>query len=95
MNTSTAQLIEKEQVSGLTFPKEEVLTDAKAIKERLNTLERGMTLGNLQKQKSRIYFKDNEGEKVVETTIWAVTSNFILLKYGVSIPINRILKIKF
>ena len=82
MNTSTsnAQIIDKEQVAGLKFPKEEVLTDAKAIEERLHTLERGMTLGNLQKQKSRIYFKDNEGEKVVETTIWAVTSNFILLK---------------
>ena len=53
MNTSTAQLIDKEQVAGLKFPKEEVLTDQKAIKERQSTLERGMTLGNLQKQKSR------------------------------------------
>ena len=95
MNTSTAQLIDKEQVAGLKFPKEEVLTDQRAIKERQSTLERGMTLGNLQKQKSRIYFKDDKSEKVVETTIWAVTSNFILLKYGISIPINRILKIKF
>ncbi len=95
MNTSTAQLIDKERVADLSFPKEEVLTDAQAIKERFNTLQRGMTLGNLQKQKSRIYFKDDEGEKVVETTIWAVTSNFILLKYGISIPINRIIKIRF
>jgi uncharacterized protein (UPF0248 family) len=95
MNTSAAQPIEKEKVATLKFPKEEVLKDANAIKERMHTLERGMTLGNLQKQKSRIYFKDNEGEKVVETTIWAVTSNFILLKYGVAIPVNRIIKISF
>jgi uncharacterized protein (UPF0248 family) len=95
MNTSAAQLIDKETIAKLKFPKEEVLTGIREIKERYNTLQRAMTLGNLQKQKSRIYFKDEEGEKVVETTIWAVTSNFILLKYGITIPINRIVKIRF
>lgn len=86
----TISLIEKESVSTLEFAKREVLTDKQAIAWRKSKLERALLLGNLYKVKSRIFFETNQGSKVVETTIWAVTSNYILLKGGLVIPIQCI-----
>lgn len=41
----------------------------------------------------KIYFEDDICGHVVETTVWGVTSDRIILKQGVVIPINRIHKI--
>lgn len=42
-----------------------------------------------------IQFVDNQGSKAAYTTIWAVTEAKVLLKAGMSIPIERIEQIKF
>jgi hypothetical protein len=41
----------------------------------------------------KIYFEDDAGNKMVETTIWGVTDSRVILKQGVVIPVNRIHKI--
>lgn len=86
--------IEKEEVGKLHFPKEEVLEDAKAISLRKSDVDRAITLGNLEHHKVKIYFADETGEKVVNTTIWAVTDSVIVLKQHVTIPVNRIIKLE-
>lgn len=89
-----AMLIEKELVSGLTFPAQEVLQDRSAIERRISNLHRATGLGNLEKLKVRIRFEDIEGQKEIFTTIWAITQNKIILKGGRIIPIHRIHEVR-
>jgi hypothetical protein len=89
---SNFETIEKETIHSLTFPAGDVLRDANAIYQRTVDLTRAQYLGNLEHSKIKIYFEDNHSMKVVETTIWAVTDTSVVLKRGVSIPINRIYK---
>lgn len=87
------QLIDKESVGSLSFPKEEVLQEAHEVQQRKSDLERALTLGNLEHVKMKIYFEDDTCVRVVDTTVWGVTSDRIILKQGTVIPINRIHKI--
>ena len=82
--------IEKESIHSLHFPTADVLNDLEAISQRNSDLSRALALGNLEHGKTRIFFEDNQSKKVVETTIWGVTDNAVILKKGVGIPINRI-----
>jgi hypothetical protein len=94
MNIEHIQEIDKEQVEGLHFPLEEVLTNDDYIADRKRAVQRAISLGNLEHQKVKIYFADETGEKMVHTTIWAVTDESIVLKKSVIIPIQRILKLE-
>ena len=90
--TTTFETIEKENIQVLKFPHDEVLQDKEAIHQRNSDLNRAQALGNLEHSKIKIFFEDNHSKKVVETTVWAVTDNSVVLKKGVEIPINRIYK---
>ena len=87
------ELIDKELIASLNFPKEDVLEDKEDIAERRNNLDRALSLGNLEHVKIKIYFEDDMSKKMVETTIWGVTDSRVILKQGVVIPVNRIHKI--
>jgi hypothetical protein len=91
MNTNF-EIIEKENIDSLLFPKADVLEDEDEINQRNSELNRALALGNLEHSKIKIFFEDNESKKVVETTVWGVTDNSVILKQGVGIPINRIYK---
>jgi len=84
--------IEKEKIAQLSFPKSEVLEDIAEIKQRFSDLNRALSLGNLEHSKIKIYFEDNQSKKVVETTVWGLTDQRVILKQGNVIPINRIFK---
>lgn len=86
------ELIQKEDIPHLTFPKVEVLKDLSEIQQRFNDLNRALSLGNLEHSKIKIYFEDNLSKKVVETTVWGLTDQRVILKQGNVIPINRIIK---
>ena len=86
------EIVEKEKINSLKFPNSDVLQDKNAIHERHSDLQRAQSLGNLEHSKIRIFFEDNQSKKVVETTVWAVTDNRVVLKQGVAIPISRIFK---
>ena len=94
METSNFTLIEKEEVGNLVFPQGEVLNTTAARDERKVAMNRAISLGNLEHHKVKIYFADSEGEKVVRTTLWAVTDESIVLKQNVVIPVNRIIKLE-
>lgn len=93
--TTLPQLIEKEIISNLMFPKDEVLMDEQAVKHRRTTLENAMKLGNNHRHKSMITFEDSENLKMVETTVWGVAENWIILKRGTVIPISRVHEVNF
>ncbi|NRT12620.1 hypothetical protein [Flavobacterium sp. 14A] len=87
------KIIEKENIADLKFPHSEILNDDKAIDQRTTELKRALSLGNLEHSKIQIYFEDEMSKKMVETTVWALTDESVVLKKGVGIPINRIVKI--
>jgi hypothetical protein len=87
--------IDKEAISGLRFPENEVLKDPNSIVDRNLALNRALSLGNLEHSKARIYFEDDTSLKMVETTVWGLTDKRVILKQGIVIPINRIHSVKF
>ena len=89
---TTFETIEKENIHSLRFPNNDVLQDKDAIFQRNSDLNRAQSLCNLEHSKIKIFFEDNQSKKVVETTVWAVTDNQVVLKQGIGIPINRIFK---
>lgn len=91
MNTDFIS-IEKEAISQLHFPENEVLNEKEAISQRNSELDRALALGNLEHNKTKIYFEDDHSKKMVETTVWGITDKRVILKQGVVIPINRIYK---
>ena len=86
------EAIEKEHIHLLSFPPFDVLDSQDEIRQRYLDLNRALALGNLEHSKIKIYFEDSLSKKVVETTVWAVTDQRVILKQGHSIPINRIYK---
>lgn len=94
MNTITFEKIEKEMISGLKFPDNDVLTDKEAIEQRTSDLTRALSLGNLEQTKIKIYFEDSNSCKEVETTVWGVTDKRVILKQGIVIPIHRVHRLK-
>ena len=90
--TTLFETIEKETIQSLSFPKLDVLVTREEIQQRSSDLNRALALGNLEHSKIKIYFEDNQSKKVVETTVWGVTDQRVILKQGHSIPINRIYK---
>lgn len=94
-NIATPILIQKESIINLKFPAEKLERTREQEKELIDKLHRATSLGNIEQQKARIIFKDNEGLKVVETTIWATGEKNIVLKHGTTIPIHRIVDVNF
>jgi hypothetical protein len=85
-------LVEKESISSLHFPSQEVLLDNEEILKRDYDLERALFLGNLEHSKIKIFFEDDTSRKMVETTIWGLTKDRVILKQGIVIPTQRIVK---
>lgn len=91
---SEFELVEKEHVADMHFPAEEILRNDSDQKLRREALDRANALGNLEHYKVKIYFADEAGKKLVHTTIWGVTDQFILLKQNSVLPIHRIIKLE-
>ncbi|GIV41774.1 MAG: hypothetical protein KatS3mg034_1084 [Vicingaceae bacterium] len=94
MSATTIQTIEKEKIPELHFPKTEVLEDNQKKLQRKLDLERALILGNGSKSKVKIIFIDDQSTKQVETTIWGLTEDRVILKKGVMIPICRIIEVR-
>jgi hypothetical protein len=88
--TSFFEPIEKETIHSLHFPQVDVLEDKQLKRSRIAGLSRALALGNLEHIKTKIYFEDDLTKRVVETTIWGITDDKVILKQGTIIPINRI-----
>ena len=93
MKNPNITLVDKENVPFLNFPKEDVLNEKKERSQRCTSLFKAMCLGNLERQKVTILFKDDKGMKQVETTIWGVTNKRVILKKAINLPINRVLSV--
>lgn len=89
-------LIEKEELNGLRFSNEPIVTDNFQRKLLMHDLNRALLLGNLYRSKVCLVFKTKKQRlHRVETTVWAVTENYVLLKGNRFLPINAILRVEF
>jgi uncharacterized protein (UPF0248 family) len=94
MENLVTKKIEKEEVENLSFPTKPIKLRTKEEQLVLiEKLKKAEQLGNTYHNKIEIVFQDEEGLKEVNTTIWAVGEDHILLKKGVFIPVNRIVSI--
>jgi uncharacterized protein (UPF0248 family) len=94
MENLVTKKIEKEEVENLSFPTKPIKLRSKEEQLVLiEKLKKAEQLGNTYHNKIEIVFQDEEGLKEVNTTIWAVGEDHILLKKGVFIPVNRIVSI--
>ena len=90
LQTEAITLVAKEAIENFQFPETEVLSLSEERAERRYRAEKAMKLGNYFKDKVKIVFEDVEAVKMVETTVWGVTEKNLLLKRGITIPLNRI-----
>lgn len=94
-STSAITLIDKEQVATLRFPPIEIARTKEERTQLMDKLKQATVLGNIDHSKIRIVFDDDQGRKMIETTIWATGDKNIVLKHGMTIPIHRIVDINF
>lgn len=86
------QLIDKEAIQQLTFSHTE--PEVQNPLEVQRQLTKAMILGNSHKHKVKLIFDSDGGLKMVETTIWGLSDQRVILKKGLSIPIDNIIEVR-
>ena len=84
-----ATLIAKEQISDCRI----VPAYVDRSSYWLNQLQYSVRLGNEFKGKTVITFETTQGPLSVQTTVWSVTDNHVMLKGGVHIPLSSVIDI--
>lgn len=87
--------IDKEAIPYLEFPHQDILTNQEEKIKRLEKLKVAMVIGNAMKYKCKIYFADESSNRLVETTVWFVSEKHVCMKSGITIPIERVIDVKF
>lgn len=87
------QKIEKEEIKNLSFLDKDVLNSEVEQKERFYFAQKARTLGNIEKSKSRICFHTTNGIYEVNTTVWDVDNDFIMLKGASALPLKSVYSI--
>lgn len=95
METNQLPTIQKESIPLLNFSKQDVLEKDFDTKTRINDLKTALILGNLYHHKVRIIFSDYESKLAVETTVWALTEKYVILKGNTYLPISSVYKVLF
>jgi len=90
-----SKIVFKEDIPKLKIPNREVLTSEEQIRQRKSDLENAMKLGNNEHNKVKIVFESEEGPMMVETTVWEMTQNYVILKSNTHVPIRSIHRIDF
>lgn len=90
MQNISIETIAKEDIPKLTFVDHEVLPAMEYMEKRKHLLFQSMILGNTYHAKVKLVFETTAGFYQVETTVWATTEDYVLLKGGVYLPIRCI-----
>ena len=88
-------LIKKERIQSMNFHKTDVLNNQTLRNNRYSSLRQALILGNSYQSKVKIIFQTADSAlQQVETTIWAISEDFIFLKGGVFIPVKAIVALE-
>jgi hypothetical protein len=92
----TRKIIAKEELLHARFPQKDVLQDDVQKVLRKLSLQKAEKLGNGHKSKVRIEFTSlNHKFNIVNTTVWAATEEYVMLKGGMFLPVSAILNVEF
>jgi hypothetical protein len=94
IENAKSRFIEKENVAELTFPSADVLESLDDINQREIDLKNSLMLGNCYKHKVKIYFKDIDSNKHIETTVWQLDSKVVTIKSGITLPVRSVYKVE-
>ena len=92
---NTICLISKEDLPSYEIAKGDAIINPVERIARRSDLERAMKLGNIEHQKVKIVFESTEGTMAVETTVWEVTQNYVILKSNMALPIRCVHRVDF
>lgn len=93
--TKTICIIGKEDIPNYEIARGDVLSNAADITKRKEDIVRAMKLGNNDHQKVKIVFETTKGTMAVETTVWEVTENYLILKSNMALPVRCVHRIDF
>ncbi len=92
----SSSLIAKEHLNMFRFSTSDVLKGEWEKVYRRFSLQRAEKLGNSFKGKVKIIFRTHDNEtKMVDTTIWSATDDYVSVKGGMTIPVRAILGVEF
>ncbi len=89
------QIIGSEKINELRFLANDVLVSQEDKDRRKMEIQRGVRMGNIFHQESKIVFEICEGLKVIETIILSATDTHVMIRGGSVIPVRCIYKIDF
>lgn len=94
--TQLPQDITRLDTALLTFPEGEVLATYSDILKRAKLIHKATYFGNIKHEKVTIVFAGEASEVYhIYTTIWLHYNGHIFLKGDITIPVERILDIRF
>ena len=86
--------IEKEFIATCNFTNGRIALSKEESRQNDRKLYCAMLLGNAFHGKVKIQFSTTEGRRTVETTVWAFTDSFVMLKGGVFIPTESVVSVE-
>ena len=92
---SQTALVDTEEIVLLHFPKEDILFSKDEQLARKAIIEELQSDNTIKTHTFRIIFQDIEGLKAIVSRIWGLSEKEVILKKGVTIPTQRILKIDY
>lgn len=90
-----SQLTDKVLLRGVDFPKDDVLPEFEERKERSLKIHKATSLGNLEQKRVHVVYSDGAILKRLYTTIWAQTTDKIIMRDGITLPVHRIVDVVF
>ncbi|EMR02595.1 hypothetical protein [Cesiribacter andamanensis] len=85
------QHIGQTQLAALHFAKSDVLHDQLQRYMRICDLQRAVQLGCLEHEPVNLIFTTDQGQRLqVESLVWAVSDDFVLLQGGRFLPVRSI-----
>ena len=87
------EVIKKNEIKSLKFPKGDVLKSKSEKISRFVKLHKVFYSGSVISEKVKIVFSDDTSFKKVEATIIGLTSTSVILRRSAQIPLTRIVSV--
>ncbi|MFM8565203.1 MAG: hypothetical protein ACKOBQ_03530 [Bacteroidota bacterium] len=92
---SAFRLIERGDLTALTYSASDQVADTELRQERWKVLHLATFQGNVEERKVTLYFTAEQGRFALHTTLWACTEHSVVFKNAEELPIRAIEALEF